>query len=99
LECAIKKIPASEILSALINVQGGDETWRTVLTLPNILKEFNPALIGFSTGDGPAHARAAGFNVAEGGATSSDLLYMTKVLVKRIKADKRVDFKRDWKVC
>jgi hypothetical protein len=69
------------------------------LTLPNILKEFNPALIGFSTGDGPAHARAAGFNVAEGGATSSDLLYMTKVLVKRIRADKRVDFKRDWKVC
>jgi phospholipase B1, membrane-associated len=78
-----------------MSVQGGDETWRTVLTLPNILKEFNPAIIGFSTGDGPAHARAAGFNVAEGGATSSDL---TKVLVKRIKADKRVDFHRDWKV-
>ena len=29
---------------------GGDEDWRTVLTIPNILREFNQRLIGTSSG-------------------------------------------------
>ena len=30
---------------------GGDEDWRTVLTLPNIFREFNPRVIGTSGGE------------------------------------------------
>ncbi|CAB3361943.1 Hypothetical predicted protein [Cloeon dipterum] len=77
---------------------GGDGSWRSVLTLPNILRQFNPELVGFSTGDGPAHAYSAGFNVAEGGATSDDLAFMAKVLVKRIKSHPKVNFQEDWKL-
>ncbi|XP_059475799.1 phospholipase B1, membrane-associated-like [Neocloeon triangulifer] len=77
---------------------GGDGTWRNVLTLPNILRQFNPALVGYSTGDGPAHAYAAGFNVAEGGATSNELGFMSKALVKRIKSHPKVNFEKDWKL-
>ena len=32
---------------------GGDETVRTVLTLPNVLKEYNGKLTGFSKGISP----------------------------------------------
>lgn len=38
------------------------------------------------------------FNVGEIGAMSKDIPYMAKVLVKRIKADPKVDLKKDWKV-
>lgn len=38
------------------------------------------------------------FNVGEIGAMSKDIPYMAKVLVKRIKADPKVDIKRNWKV-
>lgn len=31
---------------------GGQENWRTFLTLPNILKEFNPNLYGYALSDG-----------------------------------------------
>ncbi|EEB19893.1 phospholipase B, plb1, putative [Pediculus humanus corporis] len=77
---------------------GGQGNWREFLTLPNILKEFNPNLIGYSLGDGLGHHPVAGFNVAEPAAMSEDLLFMAKELVRRIKLDRRVDFKNDWKL-
>lgn len=47
---------------------GGHKTWRNFLTLPNILKEFNPNLYGFSTGDhGVSYEKSSRFNVAEAG--------------------------------
>lgn len=69
------------------------------MTLPNILKEFNPDLVGFSLDDSFTHHRASQFNVAEPAATSRNLPHMASVLVRRIKADPRVDFYNDWKVC
>lgn len=45
---------------------GGFETWRTILTLPNILKEFNPKLYGFSmSATGSSYDKSSRFNVAE----------------------------------
>lgn len=38
------------------------------------------------------------FNMAEIGAVSSDIPFMAKALVRRIKRDKRINFKRDWKM-
>ncbi|KAL4118890.1 hypothetical protein QTP88_011772 [Uroleucon formosanum] len=77
---------------------GGKGTWREFLTLPNILKVFNPKLIGYAYGDALAEQRFSQFNVAEVGALSRDLPFMTRELVKRIKMDKRVNITEDWKL-
>lgn len=77
---------------------GGYGTWRDTLTLPNILKEFNPKLIGYSLRTSLSIERASQFNVAEGGAVSDEMFYMSKILIKRIRNDPRVNFKEDWKV-
>jgi len=66
--------------------------------LPNILKVFNPKLIGYALGDALAEQRFSQFNVAEVGALSRDLPFMTRELVKRMKMDKRVNITEDWKV-
>lgn len=38
---------------------GGQATWRKFLTLPNILKEFNPQLYGYSLSDGYSIQKSA----------------------------------------
>lgn len=38
------------------------------------------------------------FNIAEIGAVSNDMPYMAKSLVKRIRGDPRINFKKDWKM-
>lgn len=77
---------------------GGEGSWRQYLTIPNILKEFNPNLVGYSWRSSITIERASQFNVAEGGAVSEDMPYMSSVLIKRIKNDPRVDLKKHWKV-
>lgn len=77
---------------------GGQGNWRKYLTLPNILKEFNPKLVGYSLGDSLSHQRASQFNVAEAAAMSEDLPFMVRELVRRMKYDKRVNLEKDWKV-
>ncbi|XKL68768.1 hypothetical protein PGB90_006537 [Kerria lacca] len=77
---------------------GGQGNWRQFLTLPNILKEFNPKLIGYSLKDSFTHQPESQFNIAEIGTMSQDLPYMSRQLVKRIKSDRRVDFNNDWKL-
>ncbi|EGV98332.1 Phospholipase B1, membrane-associated [Cricetulus griseus] len=47
---------------------GGDENIRTVTTLANILREFNPSLKGFSVGIGKENTAEASFNQAVAGA-------------------------------
>ncbi|KAK3918837.1 Phospholipase B1, membrane-associated [Frankliniella fusca] len=77
---------------------GGQGTWREYLTLPNILKEFNPALVGYSLKDSRAFQRASAFNVAEINSMTQDLPWQANNLVKRIRSDPRVDVQRDWKL-
>ncbi|XP_077292094.1 phospholipase B1, membrane-associated-like [Arctopsyche grandis] len=77
---------------------GGKGNWRKFLTLPNIIKEFNPKLVGFAKGDSLSYSRSSQFNVAETGAFSMDLPFMVRELVKRIKQDPRVDLQNDWKL-
>ncbi|KAI5722685.1 hypothetical protein M8J76_012064 [Diaphorina citri] len=77
---------------------GGQEDWRTYLTVPNILKMFNPNLFGYSLSDSYSTHRNAQFNVAEIGAMSKDLVSMAKEVSKRIKNDPRTDLKNHWKL-
>ncbi|XP_053670197.1 phospholipase B1, membrane-associated-like [Anopheles nili] len=77
---------------------GGQWDWRNVTTLPNILKVFNPQLVGYSYGDAYPFHRDSQFNMAEIGAVSYDIPYMARAMVQRIRRDPRVDWKRDWKL-
>ncbi|KAG7224094.1 hypothetical protein INR49_019829 [Caranx melampygus] len=77
---------------------GGDENITTVTTLPNILKEFNPSLTGFSQGIGDESKPEAFLNQAVAGAKSGDMVRQVRILVDKMKNDGRIDFHNDWKV-
>ncbi|KAI3367601.1 hypothetical protein L3Q82_026443 [Scortum barcoo] len=77
---------------------GGDENITTVTTLPNILREFNPSLTGFSEGIGKEDNPKAFLNQAVAGAKSGDMVRQVRVLVDKMKSDSRIDFHNDWKV-
>ncbi|XP_060919443.1 phospholipase B1, membrane-associated [Labrus mixtus] len=77
---------------------GGDGNITTVTTLPNILKEFNPNLTGFSEGVGNQNTPTAFLNQAVAGAKSGDMVQQVRVLVDKMKNDSRIDFHNDWKV-
>lgn len=66
--------------------------------MPNILKEYNPKLVGYSLGDGLSFEWPAQFNVAEGGAMTKDMPFMAAQLIRRITNDSRVDVANHWKV-
>ncbi|KAL2737811.1 hypothetical protein V1478_001897 [Vespula squamosa] len=76
---------------------GGQNTWREYMTLPNILKEFNPNLYGYSLGDYSTLEKDSKLNVAEAGAVSSDMPYMATILIKRLKNDPKVNMQKHWK--
>ncbi|CRK97108.1 CLUMA_CG010439, isoform A [Clunio marinus] len=96
---------ALDVLQVLIEGRGvswsigGHKTWRNFLTLPNILKEFNPNLYGFSTaGTSSSTHKSSRFNVAEAGAQISDTVHQARNLVKRMRSDPHVDMKNHWKL-
>lgn len=78
--------------------QGGQGTWREYLTLPNILKEYNPNLKGYSTGTGEFLSTNAQLNVAFPVAADADALRQAKILVKKMMANKNIDVRNDWKM-
>lgn len=78
---------------------GGKDTWRKFITLPNILKEFNPKLYGFSTAaNSLGFQKESKFNTAEPGAISGHSIRQVKNLVKRMRSDPQVDMQNHWKV-
>jgi hypothetical protein len=68
------------------------------LTLPNILKVFNPALVGYALKDSLGSQKKSQFNVAEPMAIASDMAFQAELLMRRMRADTRVDYLKDWKV-
>lgn len=81
-----------------VSLSGGEATWRQYLTLPNILKEYNPNLKGYSTGKGEFLSKNSGMNVAFPVSADADALMQAKYLVRKMKSDRQIDFKNDWKV-
>ncbi|XP_023175086.2 phospholipase B1, membrane-associated [Drosophila hydei] len=78
---------------------GGLGTWRTALTLPNILKVFNPKLYGFATGHSlVANHETSHFSIAEPMIMSHDLLYQARVIIDLMQRDPHVDMQRHWKL-
>ncbi|XP_012283870.1 phospholipase B1, membrane-associated-like [Orussus abietinus] len=77
---------------------GGQGDWRSFLTLPNLIKEFNANLTGYSTGTGEFISKKARLNIAYPVAATEDALRQARILVQRIKNDPTIDFKRHWKL-
>ncbi|XP_039916279.1 phospholipase B1, membrane-associated isoform X2 [Hirundo rustica] len=77
---------------------GGNENISTVTTLPNILREFNPSLVGYSIGTGTQNSIDAALNQAVAGAIAEDVPGQVRKLVDRMKNDTRIDFQNDWKL-
>uniref|UniRef100_G1KUV6 Phospholipase B1, membrane-associated n=1 Tax=Anolis carolinensis TaxID=28377 RepID=G1KUV6_ANOCA len=77
---------------------GGDASLQSVTTLPNILREFNTHLTGYSTNKGGPSDMNAFLNQAVPGAKAEDLPDQVKQLVKLMKSDLRIKFDTDWKV-
>ncbi|OWK57760.1 Phospholipase B1, membrane-associated [Lonchura striata] len=77
---------------------GGNENISTVTTLPNILREFNPSLVGYSIGTGTQNSNNAALNQAVAGARAEDVPEQVRKLVDRMKNDTRIDFQNDWKL-
>lgn len=61
-------------------------------------QEFNPNLIGYAVSDSLSFQSGSKFNIAESGAISGDMPFMTEQLIRRIKNDSRVDIQKHWKV-
>ncbi|KAJ9576070.1 hypothetical protein L9F63_007035 [Diploptera punctata] len=77
---------------------GGQGSWRKYLTLPNILKEFNPNLLGYSNGSGDFLSSNSRLNVAIPISATEDALQQAKLLVSRMKNDPKIDFYKHWKM-
>lgn len=75
---------------------GGQDTWRQVLTLPNILKVYNPKIYGYSLNDPPG--RNSGFNFAVSSSVSSHAVNQAMTLVAKLTNDRNVDFRNHWKL-
>jgi len=82
---------------------GGDYTFDSVLTLPNILRLYNPKLKGFSTKTditflGGQNATNNGLNVAKSGDRSYHMIDQVHLLYQRIVKDGLCDLQNDWKI-
>ncbi|XP_008210041.1 phospholipase B1, membrane-associated [Nasonia vitripennis] len=77
---------------------GGQEDWRKYLTVPNLLKEYNPRLTGYSTGTGEFISRKARLNIAYPVAATEDALHQAKILVQRMRSDPDIDIDNHWKM-
>ncbi|XP_038074882.1 phospholipase B1, membrane-associated-like [Patiria miniata] len=77
---------------------GGDNNLTLALTIPNILRRFNPDLIGFSLGVGNVTSGGSNFNCAVPGSEASDMPGQAENLVNRMRANPNVDITNDWKL-
>ncbi|XP_074720943.1 phospholipase B1, membrane-associated [Strix uralensis] len=77
---------------------GGNENISTVTTLANILREFNPSLIGYSLGTGKETTDNAALNQAVAGDLAEDVPAQVRRLVDRMKNDTRINLQTDWKL-
>ncbi|KAL7047265.1 hypothetical protein ACKWTF_002853 [Chironomus riparius] len=78
---------------------GGKDNWRRYITLPNLIKVYNPNVYGYSEFPfSMGYQRESKFNVAEPGALTSDISLQAMNLVKRMKSDIKVDIRSHWKI-
>ncbi|KAE8600276.1 hypothetical protein XENTR_v10013167 [Xenopus tropicalis] len=77
---------------------GGDLSLSNVTTLANILRQYNPDLIGFSTGRGSHHLPNSNLNRAFPGGESEDMMDQSQLLVEKMKLNSKINMAEDWKL-
>ncbi|NXT25381.1 PLB1 Phospholipase, partial [Syrrhaptes paradoxus] len=78
---------------------GGDASLENVTTLPNIFREFNVMITGYSTGTGSETDSNAFLNQAVPGAQAEHLPVQARNLLRLMETDpQRIDFSADWKL-
>jgi len=79
---------------------GGDSVLKKHITIPNILKLYNPNVKGFSHGIAPALISVPWnhLNVAVSGSTAYGLMKQAKEFIKRMTSGSHYDFANDWKL-
>uniref|UniRef100_A0A914C6N6 Phospholipase B1, membrane-associated n=1 Tax=Acrobeloides nanus TaxID=290746 RepID=A0A914C6N6_9BILA len=79
---------------------GGDMDLDHHITIPNILRKYNPKLFGYSRGIGPSHLwNASRFNMATPGAKARLLPQQAQRLLRVLKEhNDSIDIKNDWKL-
>jgi len=82
---------------------GGDYTYNKILTLPNILREYNPNLKGYSTKSSITifkgqNSSNNALNVAKSGDRSYHMIDQARILYERFVSHKYCDLQNDWKV-
>jgi len=68
------------------------------ITLPNILRKFNPNLYGASTGSGGSTSTNAVFNMARPGETSHEMVTQATNLVNKMKQTTGINYAQAWKL-
>ena len=76
----------------------GDRSLEYVTTLPNLIKQYNPDLIGFSVNTTTAFDPSNIENPSISGARASNILFEAVKMVAKMKADQSVNFEEDWKL-
>ncbi|XP_033736180.1 phospholipase B1, membrane-associated-like [Pecten maximus] len=77
---------------------GGEKNFEEEITIPNIIKKYNPDVKGFSVGKGGVNSRNAKLNVADPGAVSDEMRGEAEDLVERIRNEPDIDMENDWKL-
>mgnify|MGYP002785356855 CR=1 FL=1 len=79
---------------------GGESNLEKIVTMPNILRKFNPNLKGFTVAKDISllHKNGVGLNVAVSGQEANHIPEQARNLVKRMKEAKDFDYKNDWKL-
>ncbi|XP_054743812.1 phospholipase B1, membrane-associated [Anastrepha obliqua] len=77
---------------------GGYGDWRTYLTLPNILRVFNPNLYGYSTENELTIDSTSHLNIAEPMIMSRDLPFQASILIDRLRQNPNVNMENHWKL-
>nr|XP_049613569.1 phospholipase B1, membrane-associated isoform X1 [Syngnathus scovelli] len=81
---------------------GGYGSYEDVITLPNIIKLFNPNLLGAARGKTlhgmEAHLRETGLNLAVTGHNTFNLPGQTRHLIDTLRSFEGLNFKKDWKL-
>ncbi|TKR59960.1 hypothetical protein L596_029562 [Steinernema carpocapsae] len=97
-----KKNDALEVLiqyRGLVFHIGGDMELEQHITIPNILRKFNPNLFGQSHGQGSVNVwKSAYLNAGVPGSESRDLPGQAEDLIKKMHVHPEIDIQNDWKL-
>ncbi|CAB3404565.1 unnamed protein product [Caenorhabditis bovis] len=78
---------------------GGDKSLDEHITISNILRKFNPNLVGYSKGIGSENVwEVAHLNMGVPGAESKDIIRQARNLVNAMHSHSEINVKEDWKL-